>query len=288
MDIWSIIGKAVSALGGTAVFIAIIGAIARWMGSRWAERLYLKWKLEADQSLEELRSELATQRDLLDSAVAAAARGHLVAQERTLDAIEALWDTVIKMDTAIYEKLSLYDVVSCKTYREFLTTKPEFGEFLPSDMTGIAAVFRPFTGDEIEHSRPYLGEKLWALFFAYRAFLMRVFMKVALESKAGKVYPWDRDERGNEDTHLLEMLKRVCEPEELEPISVAETGALRMMRTLFTQKILLEIGRRISGKHIGEISLEDGARLREVLLSAQEVEQTAREDWLPGLDCTPT
>ena len=119
-------------------------------------------------------------------------------------------------------------------------------------------------GEKAEACRPFLGERLWTMFWAYRAVIGRLCLKVLEGRDKGKIPPWRFDLDGERDEYVIKLLQLILSDEEIKliPLSI---GVRSRLLGLCEQKILLEMEARISGRHVADLSIDEGRRVRDVL-----------------------
>jgi hypothetical protein len=267
-DLSSLVGVAVVSLGGG---VGISYFVARWLADRAATRIELRWRSEYDRDLARLNSELATTRGLLQTSLNSASQARQAAQERILRAVETLWATMVELRDQVYPVLFIYEVLLPEEYPKALSNPSSVG--LAKVDTNEFSRQNLKIGKKPEWVRPFLGEDLWTPYWAYRAVVGRLCLKVLEGRDKGEIPPWEFDADGERDEYTIKLLRLVLSEEEINliPPSIAVPDVLM---GLCERRILLEMERRISGRHIAEASIEEGQRLRDVV---QKEAQERRE-----------
>ncbi len=193
----------IASIGGIGV---IIGSVFAWLGKVWIDRIYLKTSAQYQRDLEDLRNAATERRDLINSLLTVISNQRSKSYERILDSVEVVWSKVLEISAFTRNLVFLHIILPPKAIEN--ATEKVFAS-LPnisfSELTGT--VDRIVS--EVEKVRPFIGEKLWELFFIDDAFLARISWKV-IEGKAnGKLFPWDKDIQGKHDANLIELLKPV-------------------------------------------------------------------------------
>jgi len=99
----------------------------------------------------------------------------------------------------------------------------------------------------IEEARPYVGEIVWALFFAYQALNIRIVLLAWLAStKDEDKIHWYRDPA------MRNLLRASLSPEELRQFDQASVGKIALFRRLIESKILWHWDRLKSGAILGD------------------------------------
>ena len=263
-DLSSLVGVAVASLGGGVVISAFV---ARWLSDRAATRIELKWKHDYDRDLARLNGELTTTRTLLQTALDSASQARQAAQERILRAVEILWATLVELRDQVYPVLYIYEVLLPEEYPKALSDPGSVG--LSKVDTNEFGLQNVKIGKPPERVRPFLGEDLWILYWAYRAVVGRLCLKVLEGRDKRKIPPWGLNARWRARRVHGQIAPASLEQRRnpLIPPSIAVPSTLM---GLCERRILLEMERRISGRHIAEASIEDGRRLRDVLQKEAE------------------
>lgn len=266
----NLLGVVVTALGGATI---ISVATARWFAGRVADRLYLKWKHDYEIEAERFRDQLSTTRLVLETALASASQVQGAAQERILKAVETLWGTVVELGDLALKNLILFELLDPKEY-QLAFTKSNLAALLPQMSETELGDMIEQTGKKCEPLRPFLGERLWSLFWVYRAVIGRLCVKIVRGRDKRKIYGWDFDMNGEPDEYLIKLLGFALSEDEIKTLSQSRSVA-KLLKTLFEQKILLEAEGRISGRHMAEINVAEGQHLREALLSADRLAESS-------------
>ena len=158
------------------VAFAAVGFLARtWIAARIQESVRLGYRkelegykneLKADNAtfLEEIRKVNAQALAVQGAANASLVEGQRAAAEWRLKYADMLWREVLRLREEAPTALGLLDILNPNEFQEFIT-RSEFRDLALS----IGADSTWFANPEIESVRPFLGERLFLLFFIYRA-----------------------------------------------------------------------------------------------------------------------
>ncbi len=269
--VWALLGKLFAGVGG----LAVIGLIIRWLADRWADRIQRRWTERLQKEIETLRADLHLQQELVTSAISSGSTGFLAAQERRLIAIEHLWQAVLKIRLVTGSMLFLYDLLlqdeisALKRNASILAEVPKtVDEYM---------IWARKADDNLEIDRPFLGEKLWFYFWAYRAVALRVCMRISKGIEDGEIPPWDKKKDGTEEA-LFQVLRTVLSEKEIKFSKEQRIGGPSRALELIEQKILIESETWISGTHARETNLEGALQAVESLRLAQNVIATTKGD----------
>ncbi len=271
-DVTKTILAAIGALGSAAV---IVGGIAAWLGKIWADKLYLKdsanrqkeveeFKNQYTTQLEQLRAEMTERRDTLNTALTAMTNGYAASQERIITAMEELWKTVREIQAFVSPYIHFYQILLPEEYEN--VPIDNVLKIIPSlsrrefDLKSISL------GQALEDKRPFMGESLWFLFWIYRAFATRQAVKVVIGRDNKKLYQWNKDEYGKEDS-LVGLLLYVFTQQELDAVigGPIEIGIPQRIMDALERKILGEMNEWIFGKRLLDMSIEEQERVANLL-----------------------
>jgi hypothetical protein len=263
-----------------AVVAALSGATASgflfWLLKEWlSTRLKASIQHEYDRKLEAFKAQIKTEQELtiLDiktalareaafhaAAHASFAEGQKAAMERKLGAIDKLWQGVVRFRDGLPPALAFIDVLTVDEYagaKDHPTFRELTADLLPDRLEKLVP-------QGIEETRPYIGEYMWAVFYCYRALLIRILMLLQLGRTDAEKIEWHRDS-GNRG-----LLKAVLTPAELEEFDKTQFGKVTWIKQRLESKLLAAAQQVISGKSFGADSLEQARaiQLRVAQLSA--------------------
>ena len=189
------------------------------------------------------------------TANAALIEGQRVSAEWRIKAADALWREVLRLRNESPSVLTMLDVLAPGEYQKFVTDE-DFRSLVP-DMTEVSQIYGNF--EEIEHVRPFLGERLFTLFFIYRAVNGRICFLLVRDVKKGRVTPW------YVDNGIHRLLNEVLTPEEFSQFSNLPGRHVRWVRSLIEGKILDHLRRVIAGEISTTEGLEQARKVQEIM-----------------------
>ena len=217
---------------------------------------------EYAQDLESYRDEigrLTTQLHAVQStANAALIEGLRVSAEWRIKAADALWREVLRLRNESPSVLTMLDVLAPGEYQAFVTNE-RFQPLVP-DMIVVGPIYANF---EIEHVRPFLGERLFTLFFIYRAVNGRICFLLERDVKNGRVTPWFAD------NGIHRLLNEVLTPEEFSQFSNLPGRHVHWVRSLIEGKILDHLRKVIAGEISTTEGLEQARKVQEIMRSIE-------------------
>jgi len=240
-------------LGGWAV---IVTGLVTWIGKLVAEKVTLKWKEQQQKEIETLRSQLTRDRIVMETAISSFSSGQRAVQEKKIQATAKLWKRVLKIRKVCHSAIFFYNIVHPSEYNEVFA-KPNMKAMISNldDSVVDQIISDP---EDFESNRPFLGEKLWLLFFIYRAFFGRITLILVDGLKKGKIKDWRKDH----GVHSL--LKYVLSNEQITAVTVESPIAMHKAITLLEAMLLEEISLIISGSKASKDTFELAKKLGEL------------------------
>jgi hypothetical protein len=241
----------IAIVGGWSV---VVGAVSAWAGKLLAERAILNWKQSHQKELEDLKDQMAREKLVLDAAVASFSFGQQKAQEKRLEAVEALWESVLEVRRACQHAIFFYSILLPSEYNDLFTNPKLQKSFSGLNYESTLSKISEHT--DLEKHRPYLGETLWYLFYLYNAILGRMTYLLIDGKEKGNISNWMTDSlTGQYLQHIMtaEQLKQI----QKNPINAAEKVVM------FLEEYLLEeISLIVSGERSSKESFEYAQKLK--------------------------
>ncbi|KAB2946419.1 MAG: hypothetical protein OI860_00135 (plasmid) [Candidatus Methanoperedens sp.] len=113
--------------------------------------------------------------------------------------------------------------------------------------------------ENVEKSRPFLGEHLWSLFVIYTILVGRVSYSLIEGRNKNDIKSWHKDE------HIQSILKEIYNDKERESIISRKIGSFEIATKLLEQKILFEMLKIISGESAAESDFSNAKRFHELI-----------------------
>ena len=225
-------------------------------------------KAEHEIALERLRSDLAREHAIETTATATFTAGHIAASERRLQAVEALWKTILELRNNTPTIVGVADMLTSDETRK-VPADPRLAPLL-KDLSEAKIVSIFIQGSSgVEVFRPFFGDYLWSLFFVYRALMGRISLIFVKGRGQATVDYWA------EDDGVRQLLSAVLSKDELEHFHKMRIGKLDFMRGAMEAKILAEIRRIVSGQSSGEVALDQARRISEALARVEAANKGA-------------
>ena len=188
------------------------------------------------------------------TANAALLEGQRASAERRANAVDALWREVLRIRNESPAAVGMLDILLPSEYQNFVTND-RFRSLVPELEETVATL----VDHEIEHVRPFLGERVFTLFFIYRAVHGRICFLLDRGVKAGKVTPWF------DDAGVHQLLLTILTESEIQALTELTLGRVRWMSSLIEGKILEQLWGVIVGEVSSSEGLEQARRVQEIM-----------------------
>jgi hypothetical protein len=254
----------------SSTFLSVAITVVIFISKNWfSERLGRAIAHEYDAKLELVRDQLSQQQAIRTTALSALTAAHVAGYERRLRAAETLWAEVIH----IREHVPLYaghaDIFTPDELPSALATsdmlRDLFEEYDPENEAKTLWMGRT----QVEVDAAFAGEYLFALFYAYRAFVGRVSYLLIREFHKDQLRSW------HDDVAIGRLLAGVLTPEEQTQVSGAPSGRMRLVQQLIESKMKKYIADVISGEASATFNLDQARRII-AAASGAEVSESQR------------
>lgn len=249
-------------LGGWSVIvIAVIAFIARNL----TNKLTLNWELENQKQIEFIKSELSKNQTITNNLLNAYSTGFNIAQEKRIEAIEQLWNSVLQAKRS--------DSASSTSFIYNILKEDEI-ENIYNDPSGGAQKIKVFldkinpiefasntykSSRKVDYQRPFIGDSLYSFFQLYIKFSGRVQHLLIKDREKEIVTVWKKDQP------LINTLKEMLSDEEMDYILSQDFNSYNVATSLIEQKIINGGNRIISGELAMDGSLSQLDKLNKLL-----------------------
>lgn len=252
-----------------------IGAIfaAVWLVYKFHMQYKFNKKIEViksdlEISLEKTKAELDTNRTILNLAITSLANESRTAQKKRIKATEDIWNTTMEIRNVASSIVFFYSILLPNEYKEGITNR-ELINIENTDKNIDEYLLKSLSNNEIEKSRIFVGEKLWFLFWSYRAIFLRLGKKFIDLAKKGEVFIW------TEDSLIKEYMNIVLDENEIEYIkNNHDFKKLNALKEFIEIKIINEIEALISGEKAATSSFENAIKFLKLVNCQMRSERT--------------
>ena len=220
---------------------ALIAALA-WLFRSWiTERLKNAIKHEYDRDLEAYRSALA-------SVYSATAEGQKAAIDARLKAFDRIWKAVLALRnnvgfiTTFLDILTVDEYKDIKNHKDFITMVGGLDE---------SKLHKMLPDQQVEEARPYVGEVVWSLYYAYQAINIRIVFLAwsSVRTDEDKIY-WYRD------SATLGLLRLALSENEMRKFETLEIGKIDYFRKIIESQLLAAWRKLLSGEEFRDEALQ--------------------------------
>ena len=262
-SLWTVLSG--SLLAGI-VIIPVVGIMVYLIRTWLAERIRQSITHDFDRRLEEYRNELnqlASKYNSIQSAAnATMIEGQKVAAEFRIRAADEMWREILRLREATNYPLTMLDLLDPSEYQQIVTNCHIQSITLKADTKTVLA------NPGIEHIRPFVGERLFALLFSYRAIVGGIWVALEEDIKRGHVTPWFHN------THICQLLRQVLTGEEMKHFEGLTSLRVNWTRNLIEEKILRHLRDLIAGTHSVDEGLEQAGRINKAVTELERSQTT--------------
>ena len=249
-----------------------------WLLRKWISvRLKARIQHEYDEKLETHKASLKSQNEasflelknvldqrftLYQAAQTSFAEGQKAAIERKLDSIEKLWNEILRLKNECPPMLGFIDLLSVEEYKD-ARNHEGFEELVTDCSTEKIVEYLKVRDNPVEKVRPYIGEYLWSMFFAYRQIMGRICSLLYWSLEDASKAEWHKD---NFIQQILEAVLNKNELTEFESINLCKISWLQQR---LESKILAASQKMISGEELGAEALKQAELILQRVAKAQ-------------------
>ena len=181
--------------------------------------------------------------------------------ERRLDSIEKLWDEILRLKNEQPGILGFIDLLSVDEYREACNRK-DFRELAGDWPMEKIVKYVAISDNAVEKVRPYVGEYLWSMFFAYRQIMGRIPWLLYESLKDADKAEWHKD------NGIRQILEAVLSKSELAEFETAKICKISWLQEHLESKVLTALQKLISGEEFSAESLEQAKVIQQRVATA--------------------
>lgn len=223
-------------------------------------------KAEHEIAVERLRASNAQDSAIRSAATASFTEGHKAALEKRLSAIESTWKSINYLRSNTFDALNKLDIILPSEFQTFLTNANMRRALDDLSMERIDSLMDNEQTREVDAIRPFIGEYIYSLYYAYRALTGRVAYILLKGREAGRISPW------YDDAAVRQLISVFMTGEEVNQFNAVECGKFGWMRCLIDQKMLSQMSRIVSGEESGNLALEQAHKIFEAASTLRNAE----------------
>lgn len=219
-------------------------------------------KTESEKSILEFQTDIKQKLSLYEAARASIMVGQKSSIERKLNSIERLWDEILRLKNECPAILGLLNVLTVEECAQ-MYARGEYKELARENSLDNINKYIGIKEFNVEKSRPYIGEYLWSLFFAYRQIMGRILYLVYTGVEDENKAQWDKDKG------IRQILNAVLNQDEINEFDEVKFGKVVLLQRKLEAKILKASQKIISGEEFGAESLKHAELILEQITKVE-------------------
>ena len=219
-------------------------------------------KTESEKSILEFQTDIKQKLSLYEAARSSIMVGQKSSIERKLDSIEKLWAELLRLKHQCPSILPLINVLTVEECRQKYS-RQKYRELVSEYPIEKIAEYIEDKENNVEKARPYIGEYMWSLFFAYRQIMGRILFLLYAGLEDENKAQWDKDKG------IRQILNAVLTQNEIDEFDRKRLGKLALLQRKLEAKILTESQKLISGEELGSESLKQADLILEQIANVE-------------------
>lgn len=251
LDNWTI----VKVLGGLTI---ILSSVISFIAIMIRELIINKWKTKQQIEIENIKSELSQNNQIIEHLTKTRSDIFLTSSQERINGLKSIWQIMIEIKEAMDSLVFMaYSILS----RDELINLPN------SNNQSIQQAYKSFDPNnyfiknhelviKAQMHRPFIGYKLWDIFFAYQSFQGRLTYLIKEGFEKGKINYWLDD-----INYIEQVIEKVISKKEFSELTKNEFYAFHAILNYLEVLALNEISEQISGKKVTESTIKHAIEL---------------------------
>ena len=224
---------------------------------------------ENAKSLLAFKNQIEQRDSLLAYARNSAAEGQRAVMQRRLDAMQDMWNSLLKLNEDIPSIIAYTDNLRTHEFRD-IQSRPKGKKLLSEINLGliedlsakhgqISGAADKTTTDidySVERVRPLVGEETWLTFSNYRLVLFRVLAILYMAKERNRDPVW------YDDDYAKGILADLLDQHELEHLGKVQERKFLWIQGIVQKKMLVGFQRVVSGESSGEEAIQQANRIQ--------------------------
>ena len=258
-------------LGGWTIVLA---AIFKFIGDNFATKLKVKWERESQQHINLLKGEIDRKNQLVSQILNSHSSSFQSNFTKKSDSFQTYWEIVVQIrklnrgTETIYsfliedeiEKLYISNELGPSKVRKLFLEKisMEYGQVANEEADELRLT--------IEKSRPFIGEKLYNLYYLYSTFCMRATYLLIKDVDKMICTVWKKD------SALMNSLKENLTEKEIAFLNSRNIDSYRLAVSILESKIISAISYCLTGEEAVDNSIAQAEKIEELMKLGSKVE----------------
>lgn len=262
-DVMMIGWNILASFGGSAI---ILVALSSWLGKVWANRILENDKTKYISEMEAIKTNNQRYINALGVSNSTYIESRKAFNIERIQSIKLIWSELVKIKNSRPSPIIFLDIFMFNEYKQ-IYRNPKFDFFdAELDHQKLAKA----TSSSAEEARPFIDEKAFSYFWAYKALIGRLSMyvkKIREEGQPKKIW--------REESSILSTIKPIFSDEEMHRFQEEQWDTMVLLGYIETAFVnhLREIA---SGGNIVEDSLEHSMKLLQSASELRKLEQEAK------------
>ena len=219
-------------------------------------------KTESEKSILEFQTDIQQKFVLYETARLSFTEVQKSAIDKKLSSIERLWDEILRLKNECPAIVGLINVLTVEECTQMYTRK-DYKELAKENSLEKLNKYIGIRDNHVEKYRPYIGEYLWSIFYAYRQIMGRIPYVIYMGLEETKRTKWDQDKG------LRQILDAVLNQDEINEFDEVKIGKVVLLQRKIEAKILMASQKIISGEELGAESLKHAELILEQIAKVE-------------------
>ena len=209
----------------------------------------------SDAKLEVIKAEIQSSYSTLKTSVDLLATSNSAMHPHIIEAVSLLWSNIVEMRRK-FGKIILFDSIVLANEAKDSFSQEQHDGFLEivrifDDEDKNDEISKKFLLTDLEKKRLFCGDRLWLVFYIFRATLMRSIFLISLSFKTRQYQDWRKDDR------IRQFLENVLPKDKVKQVRESQLGGLAAALDSLEAEFLHEATRVMSGSKAMSDSLAD-------------------------------
>ncbi len=228
-----------------------------------------KWKHRQEKEIENLKSQAMHNNSVLNNLTNSITDIYLSSSEKRTNYLEKVWTSMLDIRNNIPGFIFMSNTILNRNEYKDIIKKGHFADSIKNFNSNNILDSQTKPIEEVKRIRPFIGENLWNIFYAYQAFLGRQVYLMGKGIDTEKMIYWIDDISFNKN-----ILGLIIPDKELNKLMSIENLAFQNILNYLEYKAIVEISEHLSGKKISGKILDEA--INQTKRSKEYIENIAK------------
>jgi hypothetical protein len=239
------------------ISISSSGVVTLLVRTFFTEKIKSSIQNDYNVKIENLRNELQNKSSILQSVLSSQVQTYQGGHEERISAIKEFWNKYLELRNNLSKISEVDEILTESEFNERYGESTEDIDDFEQSMRDFHRTMNELSGDQVEKTRPFLSENLWANFILLKTFQGRLrYLYTPIKNK--KIKHWKTDGA------LTSLIKRGLTEEEFEYIQRIDRGSIKYVKFFIEQKVLSEIQKIVTGQIAADNTFKQAIKLAEL------------------------